>query len=141
MQWLPYAIAAGLALAAADVLIKAVAGKIPNSLGMLLYGVAPFAIGAIWAIADGARWAKQSPSWNYIAAGAAVGLMFSAVTFCMYAAFKQGAPISVASPLIRLGGLIIASLAGALIWKEPITARYLAGLGLSVAGLYLIASK
>jgi drug/metabolite transporter (DMT)-like permease len=72
---------------------------------------------------------------------AGVGLMFSLVTYCMYAAFRQGAPISVASPLIRLGGLVVASIAGALIWKEPLSMRYLAGLGLSVAGLYLIASK
>jgi drug/metabolite transporter (DMT)-like permease len=60
------------------------------------------------------------------------------VTIALYGAFKAGAPISVASPLIRLAGLLVASVVGVLFWKEGISLRYVIGMALSVAGIFLI---
>jgi drug/metabolite transporter (DMT)-like permease len=68
-------------------------------------------------------------------------VMFATVTFCMYAAFRAGAPISLASPVIRLGGLLVASLAGVVLWKEPLTLRYVMGLMLVFAGIFLILKR
>ena len=47
MSWMLYAAVAAGALAAADVLVKMAAGKVANSLGMLIYGAAAFGIGLI----------------------------------------------------------------------------------------------
>jgi drug/metabolite transporter (DMT)-like permease len=140
MLWIYYSFAAAIALATADVLLKTAAGKIPNSLGMLLYGSAPFAAGLIWFIVGG-RTPSGPINARGIIAGLGVGIMFSAVTFCMYAAFRSGAPISIASPLIRLGGLVIAAVAGVILWKEPITVRYVVGMAMICMGMFLLLTR
>ena len=45
MSWMFYAVVAAAALAAADVFVKLASGKLPNSLGTLLYGAVAFAVG------------------------------------------------------------------------------------------------
>lgn len=49
--------------------------------------------------------------------------------------------MSVTSPLVRLSGLIVASLCGVLIWNEPVTPRYVMGVCLAVTGVYLIVTR
>jgi drug/metabolite transporter (DMT)-like permease len=141
MHWLYYAGAAALALGAADTLVKLASGKLPDSLGMLLYGIVPFLTGLVWFARDhgNVSWSRISPAALLYALG--VGVTFSFVTFGMYAAFRHGAPLSLASPLVRLGGLIVASVAGILAWKEPFTIRYLAGSLMTCAGLYLMLTQ
>jgi drug/metabolite transporter (DMT)-like permease len=138
VNWIVFAMVAALALAAADVCVKSAAGKLPDSLGMLLYGVVPFSIGLVWFSLDRTRAAAPALDFRAVLFALAVGVMFSLVTFAMYAAFRRGAPLSLASPLIRLGGLILASAVGFLVWKEPLTLRYAVGFILACAGVYLM---
>jgi drug/metabolite transporter (DMT)-like permease len=65
-------------------------------------------------------------------------LAFSAATLLIYLTFGAGAPISVASPAIRLGALLLASLIGLTLFHEPLTWRYVLGMVLAVSGIYLI---
>ena len=141
MHWIYYALVAALALAAADVLLKAAAGRIPDSLGMLLYGSVPFVAGLSWFLFSTKAGPVAGVSPRAVLCALGVGVMFSTVTFCMYAAFRSGAPISTASPLIRLGGLLVAALAGVLFWKEPVTTRYVLGLVLVCSGMYLLVTR
>ena len=141
MTWMVYVVGAALALAAADVLVKAATGKVPSSLGMLLYGLIPFAAGVIWWLIDRRNVEAAAITTKGVVFGLGVGVMFAVVTFCMYAAFQQGAPISTASPIIRLGGLVVASIAGLVLWKEPVTARYIAGLAMVCLGIYLMLAR
>ena len=55
MSWILYATVAAAALAAADVFVKLAAGKLPNSLGTLIYGAVAFGVGLTWFLADRAR--------------------------------------------------------------------------------------
>ena len=130
---------AAVALGVADVFVKVAAGKLSNSLGMLLYGGSAFLIGLAWFLV--ARTAGPRPSPLAIAAALAVGLAFSAVTVGLYGAFAAGAPLSVTSPVVRIGGLLVASICGVLIWHEPMTLRYATGLALALVGVYLIATR
>jgi uncharacterized membrane protein len=141
MSWMFYATAAAVALAAADVFVKMAAGKVPNSLGILIYGAVAFGVGLTWFLADRERGGigHVSPAGVVYALG--VGVAFSAVAVALYGAFRAGAPLSVTSPLVRLSGLIVASLCGVLIWSEPVTPRYLLGLCLAVTGVYLIVTR
>jgi drug/metabolite transporter (DMT)-like permease len=141
MNWLVYVVGAALALAAADVLIKAAAGKVPNSLGMLLYGSVPFMVGLIWWLIDRRNVGEAEITTKGVVFGLGVGVMFATVTFCMYIAFRMGAPISIASPAIRLGGLIVASAVGLALWKEPLTIKYVLGLGLVSGGMFLMLTR
>ena len=141
MRWMFYAATAAAALAAADVFVKLAAGKLPNSLGTLLYGTVAFGVGLTWFLADRARGGLEHESVAGVVYALGVGVAFSAVTVALYGAFSAGAPLSVTSPLVRLSGLIAASLFGLLIWNEPFTPRYVLGLSLAIAGVYLIVTK
>ena len=141
MSWMLYAAVAAGALAAADVLVKMAAGKVANNLGMLIYGAAAFGIGLIWFIVDRAGGGGERSSMAGIVYALGVGVAFSAVAVALYGAFRAGAPLSIISPLVRLSGLIVASLCGLLIWNEPVTPRYAMGVCLAVAGVYLIVTR
>lgn len=141
MNWIWYGLAAAGALGCADLLIKHASGKLPNSLGMLLYALPPFLCGVVWTLMDRSKGVSFATAPGVMVAGLGVGLMFAIVTFGMYAAFSAGAPVSVASPLIRLGGLLLASVVGVLIWREAADLRYALGVLLVCAGLFLIVSR
>ena len=141
MSWMLYAAGAAVALGVADVFVKLAAGKVSNSFGMLLYGSVAFAIGLAWFVLDRGTPAPASAPITGIASALAVGVAFSLVTVGLYGAFAAGAPLSVTSPIVRIGGLLVASACGLLIWSEPITLRYAVGQTLSVVGVYLIATR
>ena len=141
MGWIPYAIGSAVALAAADFFIKMASGKLSNSLGLLIYGSCTFVAGLSWFLLDKARGLSVQAQTAGILFATGVGVSFSLVTVGLYLTFGAGAPISLASPLIRVGGLIVASLAGLIILNEPLTLRYTAGMVLAVCGVYLIVTR
>ena len=138
MTWILYGAATAVFLAAADFLIKFAAGKLSNSLGLFLYGSCTFASGLVWFGAERARGIPQFAQPAAVAAALGVGITFSLVTVGLYLTFESGAPISSASPFIRVGGLVLASLAGLVLLREPLTLRYVLGVVLACAGVYLM---
>lgn len=141
MNWIPYALLTALALAAADFCVKLASGKLSNSLALLLYGSCTFLGGlgwVLWQKLNGAPLHAQTPG---VWAALGVGVSFSIVTVGLYATFGAGAPISLASPVIRLGGLLLAGIAGLVLLREPLTWRYAMGLALAVGGIYLIVTR
>lgn len=56
----------------------------------------------------------------------------------LYNTFGAGAPTSLVSPIVRLGGLLIASVAAILLLHEPLTARYIIGMVLAFGGVALM---
>ncbi len=141
MNWLPYAFATAVALGLADVFVKIASGKLPNSLAMLLFGSCTFLVGFGWTFLQWRQGVDLSAQPAGIFAGIGVGLAFSMVTLGLYITFGAGAPISLGSPVIRLTGLLLASLFGLAVWREPVSWRYLFGMGLAIAGIYLIITK
>jgi drug/metabolite transporter (DMT)-like permease len=141
VNWITYAVGAALGLAAADVCLKVAAVRISTSLGVLIYGSCTFSIGLGWVL-----WQKMNGVAHHAQASGAlaaigVGVSFSLVTMALYGTFAAGAPISLASPLIRLAGLLVASITGLLLWGEPLTLRYAIGMLLTCSGLYLIITR
>ncbi|GIK40020.1 MAG: hypothetical protein BroJett011_38530 [Chloroflexota bacterium] len=141
MSWLPYAAITAVTLAAADALVKLAAGKLSNSVAMLLYGSCTFLIGLSWVLWQRTHGVPQYAQLTGILAALGVGIVFSFVTLGLYATFGAGAPISLASPAIRLGGLVLVSLVGLAFWREPLTWRYVAGMLLACGGIYLIITR
>lgn len=141
MSWMLYATIAAAALAAADVFVKAAAGRLPNSLATLCYGSVAFCVGLTWYAVDRLRGNTEPVSTAGVIYALGVGAAFSAVTAALYGAFRAGAPLSVTSPLVRLAGLVVASACGVWLWNEPVTPRYVAGLCLATAGVYLIVTR
>lgn len=141
MNWISYAIGAAVALAAADFFIKIAAGKLSNSLGLLIYGSCTFIAGLSWVLLDKIRGVGLHAQTVGVVSATGVGVSFSLVTICLYLTFGAGAPISLGAPFIRLGGLIIVSLAGLFILHEPLTWRYAVGMILSISGVFLIITR
>lgn len=141
MGWMGYAIGTAVALAAADFFIKVATGKLSTSLALLLYGSCTFSLGLGWVLLDKLRGVSIHAQTGGVLAATGVGVAFSVVTVGLYLTFGKGAPITLVSPLVRLGGLLIASLAGFFLLHEPLTWRYVAGMALAVSGLYLIITR
>ena len=139
--WLFYALGTAVALAAADFCVKQASGKLSNSVALLIYGSCTFVAGLGWVLWQRLRGMPQYAQMPGVWAALGVGVAFSIVTLGLYATFGAGAPISVASPFIRLGGLVLASLAGLTLLREPITGRYLIGMLLACLGVYLIVTR
>ncbi len=141
MGWIPYALGTALALAVADLFVKLAAGRLSNSVALLLYGSCTFLTGLGWVLWQRACGMPQYAQTSGILAALGVGVAFSLCTLGLYATFGAGAPISVASPFIRLGGLLLASLAGLVLLREPLSWRYVIGLLLACSGVYLIVTR
>ncbi len=137
MRWLPYALTCSVFLALADFFVKLASNKISASLGMFIYGTTTFLISLVWI--GYVKWTGQTllitkPGLWY---SLAVGVAFTAVTLLLYVTFAR-ISVSVGSPTIRVIGIVLASLLGILILREPFTWRYLLGVLLTIAGIVLI---
>ncbi len=137
VRWLPYALICSAFLASADFFVKLASNKISTSLGMLIYGATTLSVGLIWV--GTMKLTKQPlfitpPGLLY---SLAVGVAFSCVTLLLYLTFAR-VSVSVGSPTIRVVGILLASLLGILLLREPFTWRYLIGLILTVGGVALV---
>jgi drug/metabolite transporter (DMT)-like permease len=139
--WIIYASVTAVFLAAADCFIKLAAGRISSSLGLLVYGGCTFATGLVWVFSQRLQNIPLNTDLLGFFYALGVGVSFSAVTIGLYATFNAGAPISLASPLVRLGGLVVASIVGFVLFREGLTVRYIAGMLLVFLGLYFILTK
>ena len=141
LNWIPFAIVTVVALATADVAVKLAAGKISNSLGMLIYGSCVFLISLSWVAYQYFSGHEFHAERQGVVAATVVGVAFCTVTIGLYLTFGAGAPVSQASPMIRLGGLMIASMIGILAFQEAFNVRYASGLLLAATGIYLIITR
>lgn len=137
VRWLPYALTCSIFLAAADFFVKLASSKISASMGMFIYGVTTFLISLIWI--GYVKFTRQTllitkPGLLY---SLAVGVAFSGVTLLLYLTFAH-VNVSLGSPTIRVLGIVIASLLGILILREPFTWRYAIGVTLTIVGVALI---
>lgn len=136
-----YAVGAFICLASADFFLKLSAGRISSSLGTLVYAVTAVVPAAIWV-----AWQKIShESLQFTREGAlasiAVGISFSLVVVFLSLTFANGANLSVASPIIRLLGIVLASSLGILVLGEAFSLRYAFGVLLTFAGIYFIITR
>ena len=141
MGWIKYALVTACALAAADLCVKIAAGRLSNSLAVLIYGSCTFSTGLAWVLWQWARGIPQHAQLSGVFASMGVGFAFSGVTLGLYVTFSAGAPISLGSPVIRFGGILLTSIAGLILLREPLTLRYVIGMLLVCSGMYLIITR
>jgi transporter family protein len=141
MNWILYASGTAIILASADFFVKMAAGKLSNSMALFLYGSCTFGAGLAWVVWQRVQGVPQFAEPQGIWAAVGVGVAFSLVTVGLYLTFGAGAPISLASPFIRICGLLLASTAGLVLLREPLTWRYVIGMVLACSGVYLIITR
>ncbi len=141
MNWVLFGVISAALMATGDFFLKIAAGKVSNSVGVLLYGTCTFLTGLTWTLIQKSRGEPLFARPLGVAAGLATGVSFGLATVALYGAFSRGAPVSVGSPFIRLGGLLAASLLGLTLLREPLTWRWVVGLAFAIMGVYLIVTR
>ena len=140
MRWIPFAAVCAVFLASADFFVKLASSRISSSLGAMVYGLTTLSAGLLWVLYERATGQPQfsTPAgWGY---AFLVGLAFSGVTIFLYITLSR-VDVSLGSPAIRLTAIVLASLLGILVLREPITWRYVLGIVLAVAGVSLIVAR
>lgn len=140
-NWIFIAMGTAVLLASADVFVKLASGKLSNSVVLVIFGICTFSIGISWVVWQRFHGVPQFIEPRGALAAIAMGITFSFVTIGLYLTFGAGAPISLASPLIRLGGLLLASFAGLMLFQEPFSWRYGFGVLMVCSGLYFIITR
>lgn len=140
-NWLLFAGAAMVCLASADFCLKMASTRISGPLSALIYGLFAFLVALLWVLLTRSGEITSQFSWIGGLYSVLVGIFFGLVVVFMYQTFAAGAPISLGTPLVRTGGIILASLAGILVLGERVTPRYILGFLLSLLGLYLLVTK
>ena len=134
------AIAAMGVIAFADVSIKQSAGKISPSLGTLIYAVTTIAIPLVWTLwthwHDGLQITRDGILWSI-----STGIAFSIFTGLMFLIFAQGVNLSVGSPIVRMGGIVLAATLGIIIFREGVNLQYIAGFILAAIGIFLVVTR
>jgi uncharacterized membrane protein len=134
------AFAAMIILAVADFSTKQSAGKISPSLGTLIYAATTVAIPLVWTIWSnangGVQVSRDGVIWSIV-----TGLSFSLFTGTMFVLFSSGINLSIGSPVIRTGALIMAATLGIVFLRENLNWQYVIGFVLAIVGILLVATR
>jgi len=122
-----YALGCALSLAAADFFLKLSAGRIGRSAG--------------WVASTRLRGLPLGLTPAGVLTSALVGVSFMLVVAFLSSLFAAGANLSVAVPVVRLTGIVIAAVLGIAVLGEPLTWRLGLGALLTLAGVYFIVSR
>ncbi len=121
----------------ADLTIKEASGKITPSVGTLVYAmvtVIPPLLWTIWTRLHGpVVITREGVLWS-IGTGLSFGV-FTGLTFLLYA---RGVNLSVGSPVVRMGGIVVASALGLWVFREGLNLQYLVGFALAIIGIALV---
>ena len=71
----------------------------------------------------------------------ATGVAFGTFTALLFTIFTSGVNLSVGTPVIRLGGIVLAAMLGILVFRESTSLRYVIGFTLAVVGILLIVTQ
>lgn len=127
-------------LALADFCIKQSAGKISPSLGTLIYAVTTIAIPLLWTL-----WVKANGGLDFTRDGilwsVGTGIAFSTFAGLMFIIFASGVNLSIGTPVIRLGGIVIAATLGIIVFHEGLNLQYILGFVLAFFGILLVATR
>jgi len=136
--WIPYAIVAALLYGLHQVFTKLAADRIGEGLGGFIVEATATATIVVYLL-----YLRLAHQWNQ--ASSAPGIWWSAATgFCVgigtiafFLLFQRGGPLS-AVPGIVAGGAAFTAVVGFLAFHEPMPISRIAGVLLSVLGLYLL---
>ena len=138
--WFAYAVVAALLYGAHQIFTRLASDHIGDGIGgLVVESTAALTIlaylAALWLLG---RW-DQKVSAPGVGWSVLTGLCVGAGTIAFFLLFQRGGPLS-AVPAILAGGAAMMALAGIAWFGEPASWQRLAGVGLSLAGLWLLKS-
>jgi transporter family protein len=136
-----YALGCALSLASADFFLKLSAGRIGRSAGTLVYAATATLAAAGWVMSTRLRGMPLALTATGVITSALVGVSFMLVVAFLSGLFAAGANLSVAVPVARLTGMVLAAALGIAVLGEPFTWRLGLGALLTLAGVYFIVTR
>lgn len=137
-RWLPLAVAVAGAFAAYNLLMKAASSRIDQVPGAVVLQLVAAAAGAV---ALAALWASGQPiraTWSGAGYAAAAGLAVGLAEIGTFLVFARGAPVSLASPVIMGGSVLLGAGLGVAVLREALTPAQGLGVALIAAGIALV---
>lgn len=138
--WFAYAVWAAVLYGLHQIFTKMAADRIGDGLGGFVVE-ATAALTILFYLA----YLRFSGNWNQTSStpgvlySALTGICVGVGTIMFFLLFQKGGPLS-AVPMILAGGAALMAIAGILFFKEPASASRLIGIGLALAGLFLLRS-
>ena len=136
-----YALACALSLASADFFLKLSAGRIGRSAGTLVYAATATLVATGWVVSTRLRGIPLTVTAAGVLSSALVGVSFMMVVAFLSGLFAAGANLSVAVPVVRLIGIVIAAALGIVVLGEPLTWRLALGAVLTLVGVYFMVTR
>ncbi len=142
MNWIYFALGSIISFALADTLSKLVSSKmnifVSTFIINLVSGLALLVFIIPMLLKDKSVF-NMSKEGLFLSLGA--GIAVASATLFFMKLFSTGTNLSIASPSVRIGTLLLVSLIGVIFLKEGISLKYIAGIILSLVGLYLLTTS
>lgn len=140
MLWLPLALATAVAFGVYNFAIKLASSRMDQVLGAVTLQLVAALLGGSFALLlrlGGRDFAISGTGLGWACvAGAAVGVA-EILTFLV---FLRGAPVSIATPIIMGGSVVVAALLGLIFLRESLGPLQLGGVVLVAAGVALLSA-
>lgn len=141
MNWLIWALIAALLNGIADIFFKLVNGKIHSGLSGLIVNLSSIVPVLIFTLYAKSQKQTITSSPLGIVYSVLAGLFIGSLTIAMYKMFSQpGANLSLAIPVMRISIVVFAIFFGIFFFHDSINLKYIFGLILSIAGLFILAT-
>jgi len=137
--WLPLALLTALCLAGYNFFIKLAAGHLAPAVGAVVLQLVAAALGAAWLLRLKLLGQPLPVSGRGLALAALAGLSVGLAELLTFVVFRRGVPAAVGTPVLVGGSVLLTALLGLGALRESLSLAQLAGLGLVVAGIVLLA--
>jgi uncharacterized membrane protein len=138
--WIQSAVGASILIGAHYLLLRNASGRIGDSLGaFVLEGTATLGILVSWFMfGRGETTPTTKPGLFYSALS---GLAISGASILLFATLRKGAPVASTGTIVLGGGVALAALVSPWLFDEPYTLRRAIGVGLGLAGVFVLSSE
>ncbi len=143
MNWFHFSLITVVLYSIHDIALKHLAGSVNSTLASVLINGSAAIVLLIYLFTQtsAGKISLGTPLWSVttfflLVAGASLGI--ATITFMN--AFANEGQLSVAVPIVYAGVILLCLLVGILFFKEPIHWKQLMGVGLAIAGIYLMSA-
>ena len=139
MNWLPLALVTALCLALYNFFIKLAAHHLPPAVGAVVLQLVAAALGAAWLLKLKMQGQPLPVSGRGLGLAAMAGLGVGLAEILTFVVFQRGVPVSVGTPVIVGGSVLLTAVLGLVMLREALTLTQAGGLLLVVVGIALLA--
>jgi len=140
-MWLIYALLTIISYSLFDLFLKKTSGKIDDYIATLLINTIAVVPPLLFFLFLKMSGKNMSVSREGVLFAIVSGLFVGLASIAFIKMFSSGGNLSIGSPIVRIGMVVLAAVFGVLILKETLSVRQIIGIIISVFGLSLLIFK